>query len=891
MEIRLVLLTTVISLSFFLSLTLGAYPEEYPNLADLSTACEYLESGWSGEPNEDGVIETYCSIYEYSLFDPEYYEPYRDKTPMSERCERFDACLTPEIEKSVSLLIKEYNLLYHSELCKESCSDATCQDFYCRHMDEKGYWPFDTCMEYCPKMDGEAESLCRTWCNDKYLAEALKINVDGAPYFCAANIIASRCCPNEFAEVRASCDEGSEPPSPVAEICDNKIDDDLDTLIDCEDPDCAANAACVFVVTGTVRTPNGKKIEAVPVTLKDDFGIEIAKTYTDESGIFVLDYSDAAASLGLPYDEVYSILTIDLAEKNGDFEILWDWGISPQIYSVSTKDILLPTNKHLDLTLYRGNKLLWQESKISDPDWDSHWDAANVYYETKRAIDFIREDLGYAFNGGGNSLPIPVYVYTTETDTGAFFSPSRKGTGGVFLSPWASSHENTMCPENCVWHELFHFTMYNKYGGSIHQGEGYRNHAGFKNNVTEDSYWEAFAEFWPNILDQKLNKGDSIYAGVWSMEVNYNPWVKAGRYEELAFATLLWDMYDAHSAESDKGEKLILPYKDIWDVLMKKRYYNIKEVYSALSAKWPDKSKEIDALFILHGFFKDKNAGNGKYDLNEPFWDKLRDGDKEPNGIREADEAYIDIGTPAGSNLSRPYQVYTVGEDEIGTASNYLRPQRENKPLEEGSFVKAWVDGDDPLFKVEYSFSDSSLDYVSYDVLNIKNGYVYIETPPDGYDMSAKITVDNYEDSGSISVTGEDYYSDSRVTGGYIKEGNITVGAKKENYCNNNGICEYVEGTSCSDCYDPTPLKAPKVDGNKTGKTIVLPPKEESPLGIVIVIIVLVILAGIIAFFYISKKPKAPTAKKEDEHIFCPDCGAQVGPKDIFCEDCGAKLD
>jgi len=87
----------------------------------------------------------------------------------------------------------------------------------------------------------------------------------GLRIFVSANIIASRCCPNEFAEVRASCDEGSEPPSPVAEICDNKIDDDLDTLIDCEDPDCAANAACVFVVTGTVRTPNGKKIEATLV--------------------------------------------------------------------------------------------------------------------------------------------------------------------------------------------------------------------------------------------------------------------------------------------------------------------------------------------------------------------------------------------------------------------------------------------------------------------------------------------------------------------------------------------------------------------------------------------------------------------------------------------------
>ena len=37
------------------------------------------------------------------------------------------------------------------------------------------------------------------------------------------------------------------PPPPPEEICDNGADDDEDGLVDCDDPDCAAEAACQVV--------------------------------------------------------------------------------------------------------------------------------------------------------------------------------------------------------------------------------------------------------------------------------------------------------------------------------------------------------------------------------------------------------------------------------------------------------------------------------------------------------------------------------------------------------------------------------------------------------------------------------------------------------------------
>lgn len=639
-----------------------------------------------------------------------------------------------------------------------------------------------------------------------------------ASFTCARLLITSECCP-EFPSSLKGCATAG-PVEVSAEICGNTLDDDGDGKPDCMDDECATDASCIFKVTGFVRTGDGKPLAKVKVALDDLDDNDIVVGYTDASGGFTLDYSAQAQSLGVPEEAASAYLRVYLEDQDNQFQVFWDWQGANTGYSLTSAYFGLPADEVFDFTLKRNNPLFDEDSKIVNPNWDSHWDAGNTYYEAKRFFDFARTKLGYGFNGGGNQMPLPIYIYSDET-TGAFYSPNHRG-GGVFLGPWSSKHDNTECPENCIWHELLHFTMYNKYGAWSSYGSKGKNHEGFKNNNTGDSYEEGFAEFWPNILSLELD-GDAehIYAGVWNVELNYNPWVKEGKYEEFALASLLWDMCDSNK---DKGEELSVPYRELWDVLMGQRLQSFKEVYDAIKAKWPAKSAEIDDLFVAHGIFKDTNQGNGRYDEGEPYWDEDPDGNGPlpPNGKRDANEEFIDIGTP-DDGILRPHHVYTPGE-EIGTASNYNRTTRTNKPLDRDSFVAVDVlsNGDfvnDAVFKVSYSFSDPSYNYVSYGVSQLGRE-VYVEIPPEEYGMTATITADSYEGGTAITVTPDEYYVAKAAGEPYITSAIISAGARKADYCNADGICQTAESPSCGDCTLP-PLP----------KTVVQPPVTQPPAG------------------------------------------------------------
>ena len=613
--------------------------------------------------------------------------------------------------------------------------------------------------------------------------------------------------------------------SETLEICDNKLDDDDDGFIDCADGDCSETDACYRVVSGTVLSGDGEPLKNVYVLLATrkvgattSFSV-IGNTFTDEYGEYEIDYS--SNDPGVVYGDIEAILNVELRDKDDRLRIFWDDKKAQSIYLVETKPFKLPKKEPVDINFKKGQSNLVYDTALKP--YDTHWDASKIYYDAERAITFIQKDLGYDFSGPGNSLPIYILIYSSRTKS-AFYSYGGTGKEYIAMSPKYSKRTNSQCPENCVWHELFHATQHNKYGASFvtMRPAVDENHAGFKNTKTGDSFKEGFAEFWPNIISMKLD-GDTngIYGNLWRMEMNYNPWMNWGDYEEFAFATMLWDLVD----DNPDGEQLSLYYQDLWDMLMSKPYTTIGQVYDDLKKKWPEYSSEIDKVFVAHGLFKDTNEGNGKYDLNEPFWDKLRAGDEKPNGIWEADEAYIDIGTPAGENMSRPYQVYTIGVDEIGTASNYLRPQRENKPLAEGSFVK--IDApEDALYKVSYTFTDPSLNYETYGIMGDEPGYVYVEVAPDEYGMTATITIDNYESSDSVTVTNDDYYSEETMQNGYMKTSVITTGAKKTDYCNNNNYCEDSEVTSCGDCSVITPsggAGTTGTPGTSTGTTPATP--------------------------------------------------------------------
>ncbi|MBU0761551.1 MAG: hypothetical protein KKD39_00855 [Candidatus Altiarchaeota archaeon] len=69
--------------------------------------------------------------------------------------------------------------------------------------------------------------------------------------------------------------------------------------------------------------------------------------------------------------------------------------------------------------------------------------------------------------------------------------------------------------------------------------------------------------------------------------------------------------------------------EDMWNVLKTKRT-DFYEYHKAFRQAHPDKSTQIDDIFLAHGFFEDKNKGNKKWDVGEPIRDSNKDGKHDP---------------------------------------------------------------------------------------------------------------------------------------------------------------------------------------------------------------------------------------------------------------------
>ncbi|MBU0761949.1 MAG: hypothetical protein KKD39_02895, partial [Candidatus Altiarchaeota archaeon] len=576
-------------------------------------------------------------------------------------------------------------------------------------------------------------------------------------------------------------------------------------LVDCDDASyCSGDPKCKYVVSGKVVDGFGHPMKYVYVGLV--IGGESSKStwasnFTDEKGVFEIDYTNYMVNYlqnrkpGDPDRKHAGFFNIVLHDKDERFQILYDYGKVGSLFYVTTKEFEFPS---------KSNYLIWlneNDPYINDYTGKPYspeviWGASYNYYLLEKVFTFVKDEFGFKFQGSGNSMPLKAYIYSGETNT-AFYSPSRRG-GGIFMSPVDSRHDNTQNPENGIWHEFFHACMYNQYGSWSSYGSVGENHAGFKNENTGDSFEEAFAEFWPNIVSKKLDGDDAgIYAGIWNMELNYKSWTRQGFDEEFSFASMLWDLTDD---KSDSGDDIQVDYHDLWTVLMSKPHRNMKSVYDSLVAKWPKKKSEIDGIFVSHGLFKDTGEGNGKYDVGEPFWDVNN------NYGWDIGESFIDVGTPESfkvlSYVFGPYQVYNPGNDTIGTPSNYERPNRINKPLNHDSYVSLNVLSnskkvDDGIYKIKYKFKDSSLDYETYGYVDPDAGKVYVELPPGEYEATAQVSVDNYEDSGITEVSLKDYYSPETAGRGYMKSATLYVGEKKENYCRSDLDCD--RGIECVD--------------------------------------------------------------------------------------------
>lgn len=400
-----------------------------------------------------------------------------------------------------------------------------------------------------------------------------------------------------------------------------------------------------------------------------------------------------------------------------------------------------------------------------------HFTEAYEFY-----ADYLKEDIHL-------NLPLKIVAFSTDPtikkDRARYESDGIDSY--IYISPRESIPESELRPASREYHEFSHYMMANTYGREpepvvTDHGENV-NHGGFLNPSTTDSWAEGFAHFMAGAIAERtqvaatamgepLNPCDGAsYYG--ALEDNYRPWEYNGEVEEAAVAGTLWDIFDGadqkracgarlvtflesmqnhpnvleskkqlirqfidvihrleqqYSYEDDRGygyeDKASLTLPQLWAV-MRTYHPDMLSFYEAIQKKYPQNKKQIDDIFLMHGFWKETSPGNGQYDKDEPYRDA------NGNKTYDAGEFYIDIA----ESLE-----YSTGEI-IGTAADSNRTWRRTTLQLPGQFIR--VNNVAPYYSYAVEFPGTKRwPYTKYAVNN--DGSVFVPVPSD---PKARITV------------------------------------------------------------------------------------------------------------------------------------------------------
>jgi hypothetical protein len=389
--------------------------------------------------------------------------------------------------------------------------------------------------------------------------------------------------------------------------------------------------------------------------------------------------------------------------------------------------------------------------------WDQVKSLSVMYYHLHESVDFSLKKLEANID-----YKLPVSIYVGNTDGKTLYSPDESE---ILISKTDSSYSSSNRPKNREYHEFAHHLMYATYGAwpAGRSAAGVKNHDGFLNANTGDSYLEGFAEFMAMaIAKEQGDKTPEIYASFGSQENNYKPWDSMGYDEEFAVSSLLWDLYDT---KNDAGDSISMSLTDIWNVLKvnRKDFY---EYYVAFKQANPSKEKEIDALFIAHGFYANPDVGNKKKD----FYEGYKDANNDKNYT--AGEFFVDY-----ANHIRLLK-YRTGMT-IGKAANYERMNRSSAVRVPGAYIKVsdssvrWY-----TIKVDLKDATQGADY-EYTV-DVRDGLIYVQPLPSGYE--ADITImpqsQDYTSQKPYKTTATKLLEDiGKATNGYVAEHDFALKA------------------------------------------------------------------------------------------------------------------
>jgi hypothetical protein len=210
-----------------------------------------------------------------------------------------------------------------------------------------------------------------------------------------------------------------------------------------------------------------------------------------------------------------------------------------------------------------------------------------------------------------------------------------------------ADHENR--PEAREYHEFSHYAQDALWEGQDPRLPCDRNHGGFSNSNTADSFIEGFAAFMATVMGEYYGNwwlewgsdaaAPSQYASQGSLETNIQPWHRGSDIaEEIAVAGVLWDLYDGQEQLDKEAEaSRALQAEDRYSALKRMNIDDDdvvrKEEFAVFSIQSRFEFLDIEGVWTLEGRELVKMVAelftapdeNGAERLAESELDKYRD--------------------------------------------------------------------------------------------------------------------------------------------------------------------------------------------------------------------------------------------------------------------------
>jgi hypothetical protein len=180
-------------------------------------------------------------------------------------------------------------------------------------------------------------------------------------------------------------------------------------------------------------------------------------------------------------------------------------------------------------------------------------------------------------------------------------------------------------PGNREWHEFGHAVMWFSPIGGIHNlpeaTPSSRNHEGYRNPDSVDSWREGFAEFYSMLVAHFIERDPTARfyrSGETVVNLDY-PW-PIWQEEEFTVAAILWDLFDSWGGDFDftlgtgaveDEDRVGIEVRQLWRRLVSANVQNLFNLWQAFNH-----IPNINLTFVMHKVYEDLNH-DGFYNVGE----------------------------------------------------------------------------------------------------------------------------------------------------------------------------------------------------------------------------------------------------------------------------------